>query len=180
MKNDIKNVLISEEELKARVSELGEQIKKDYEGKEPLCICVLKGAIIFMTDLIRAMDMHVSMDFMDLSSYGNATTSSGEVRIIKDLEDPVNGKDVLIIEDIFDTGLTLEFLKNLLITRGAASVKICSLLSKKRKDNKQRHVEIDYQGFEIPDEFVVGYGLDYAEKYRNLPFIGVLKEEVYQ
>lgn len=177
MHQDIKQILISETEIGQKTAELGKTLTKDYQGLNPLCICILKGAAPFMADLVRKIDIPLEMDFMAVSSYGNSTESSGVVRIVKDLEASVEGRHVLIVEDIIDTGLTLSYLVELLKGRKAASVKIVTLLDKP----EGRRVELapDYCGFEIPDAFVVGYGLDYAEKYRNLPYIGVLKEEVY-
>lgn len=177
MHQDVKEILISEEQIQKKVKELGALLTADYEGKRPLCIGVLKGAAPFMTDLIRAMDLPLEMDFMAVSSYGVSTKSSGVVRILKDLDTSVEGRDVLIIEDIIDTGLTLSYLIDLLKGRNANSVKVVTLLNKpaRRKVDLVPH----YCGFEIPDEFVVGYGLDYSEIYRNLPYIGILKEEVY-
>ncbi|MDD3840586.1 MAG: hypoxanthine phosphoribosyltransferase [Clostridia bacterium] len=178
MEEDLKNVLISEQQLKKKVEELGKKISKDYHGRELILVGILKGAVMFYADLARCIDMPLVMDFMVVSSYGNGTESSGAVRILKDLETSIEGKHVLIIEDIVDTGLTLHYLKENLLARGPASVKICSFLDK--PDRREIPVEIDYKGFEISDEFVVGYGLDYAEKYRNLPYISVLKPEVYE
>jgi hypoxanthine phosphoribosyltransferase len=175
---DIKEVLISEEQIAEKVKELGAALSTEYREKNPLVVCVLKGAAPFMADLIKRMDIHLEMDFMDVSSYGNSTRSSGEVKIIKDLNTTVEGRDVLIVEDIIDSGLTLRYLIDLLHHRKAKSVKIVTLLDKPH--NRQVELTPDLTGFIVPDEFVVGYGLDYAEKYRNLPFIGVLKPEVYQ
>ncbi|CAM3692497.1 hypoxanthine phosphoribosyltransferase [Marinicrinis lubricantis] len=177
MLNDIKEVLYSEEQIQAKIQELGETIAKEYEGKNPLVICVLKGAFIFMADLVKRVNIPLEMDFMAVSSYGQSTKSSGVVKIIKDLDVTVEHRDVLIVEDIIDSGLTLSYLIDILKRRNASSVKIVTLFDKPAR----RTVDLtpDYYGFELPDSFVVGYGLDYAEKYRNLPFIGVLKEEVY-
>lgn len=175
---DIKEVLISEAKIMEKVKELGASLTAEYKHKNPLVICILKGAAPFMTDLIRQMDLHLEMDFMDVSSYGNSTRSSGEVKIIKDLNTSVEGRDVLIVEDIIDSGLTLNYLVDLLRHRKAKTVKIVTLLDKPH--HRQVDLSPDLTGFIIPDEFVVGYGLDFAEKYRNLPFIGVLKPEVYQ
>jgi len=177
MLNDIERVLISEEEIQAKIAELGQTISEQYHGKNPLIICVLKGAAPFMSDLIKRISIHMEMDFMAVSSYGASTVSSGEVRIIKDLDASVEGRHVLIVEDIIDSGLTLSYLLDLLRRRKAESTKIITLLNKPHRRNVD--LKPDYCGFEIPDEFVVGYGLDYAERYRNLPFIGVLKPEVY-
>lgn len=177
MKNDIKEVLIDEITLQNRIAELGEQVTRDYEGKTPLFICILKGAVLFMSDLVQKVDTALEMDFMAISSYGDATKTSGQVRILKDLDKSVENRDILIVEDIVDSGLTLAYIIKLLQERRASSIKVCALLEKPARRIAQ--VQIDYVGFEVPDEFVVGYGLDYAEKYRNLPYIGVLKEEVY-
>lgn len=177
MKDCIKKVLIDEETLQLKIKELGEKITKDYEGKELLVVCILKGAVMFVTDLIKRIDLPLEIDFMAVSSYGNATKSSGVVRILKDLNEEINGKHILIVEDIIDSGLTLSYLIDNLKTRNPASVAVCTLLDK--PDNRKTPIDISYTGFVVPDEFVVGYGLDYAEKYRNVPFIFVLKEEIY-
>jgi len=177
VRNDIKNVLIDEDTLQSKIAELGAQITKDYEGKNPLVVCVLKGAVLFMSDLVQRIDTPLEMDFMATSSYGDSTKTSGQVRILKDLDKSVDNRDVLIVEDIVDSGLTLAYISNLLKERRANSIKVCTLLEKPAR--RITEVKIDYVGFEVPDEFVVGYGLDYAEKYRNLPYIGVLKEEIY-
>jgi len=165
-------VLISQEELHNRTVELGKQLADDYKGKEIHMICVLKGGVMFMSDLSKeiAMDVPVSMDFMAVSSYGNETTSSGIVKIVKDLDEPIEGKDVLIVEDIIDSGRTLSYLVQILKERKPSSIKICTLLDK--PDRRVVDVEVDYVGFEIPDLFVLGYGLDYMQLYRNLPYIG--------
>jgi hypoxanthine phosphoribosyltransferase len=176
--NDVERVLLSEEELAARISEMGAKITADFAGKEILMIGVLRGAVIFMADLARAIKVPVAIDFMAVSSYGLGTSSSGVVRILKDLDEDVEGKHVLVVEDIIDSGLTLNYLLDNLKSRKPASIKLCTLLNK--PDRRKVDVNIDYNGFTIPDDFVVGYGLDYAEKYRNLPFIGVLKPEIYQ
>ncbi|KUO70947.1 MAG: hypoxanthine phosphoribosyltransferase [Clostridia bacterium BRH_c25] len=177
MQKDIKNILISEEEIAKRVKELGKQLTEVYEGRELLIVGILKGCMLFLSDLVRSIDLPLTMDFMVVSSYGNTTKSSGVVRIIKDLEREIEGKDVLIVEDIVDTGLTLSYLIENFKTRNPKSVKVCSLLDK--PDRRMAKVDIEYIGFTIPDEFVVGYGLDYSEVYRNLPFVCVLKPEVY-
>ncbi len=177
MHKDIQKVLLSEEEIAKRVKELGVQLTEDYKGKDLMVVGILKGCMLFLSDLVRAIDLPLTMDFMVVSSYGNATKSSGVVRIIKDLEREIEGKDVLIVEDIVDTGLTLSYLIENLKTRNPNSVKVCSLLDK--PERRKVHVDIEYIGFGIPDEFVIGYGLDYAEVYRNLPFVGVPKPEVY-
>ncbi len=176
--NDVAEVLISQERLCERIQELGRQISTDYAGRAPALVCVLKGGYLFLADLTRALSIRHSVDFMAISSYGRSTESSGVVRILKDLDADINGKDVLVVEDIIDTGRTLAYLLENLRSRGPHSVRICTLLSKPARREIDLHV--DYVGFEIPDEFVVGYGLDYAEAYRNLPFIGILKPEVYQ
>lgn len=177
MHEDIQEVLIGEEEIASKVKELAQLLSEEYRGKNPLIICVLKGAAFFMTDLIKQMDIELEMDFMDVSSYGNRSESSGEVKIIKDLNTSVQGRHVLVVEDIIDSGLTLKYLVDLLHHRKAASVKVVTLLDKPRR--RKVDFKPDWTGFEVPDEFVVGYGLDYAEKYRNLPYIGVLKRDVY-
>ncbi|HSE30360.1 MAG TPA: hypoxanthine phosphoribosyltransferase [Pyrinomonadaceae bacterium] len=166
-------VLISEEQIQARIKELGAEITRDYAGRNPLLIGVLKGACFFLSDLLRVIDARLSIEFMAISSYGSSTRTSGEVRIMKDLDVPIEGRDILVVEDIVDTGLTLSYLLANLESRGAASVKLAALLDK--FERRQKEVRIDYLGFKIPDEFVVGYGLDFAERYRNLPFIAVLK-----
>lgn len=177
-KNFVKEILISEEDLDKKITELGKKITEEYKGKELLLVCVLKGAVMFMTDLTRKIQLPLTMDFMAVSSYGNATTSSGVVQIIKDLSADIKGKDVLIIEDIIDSGLTLNYLKNYLSQRGTKSVKICTLLDK--PERRKVDVQVDYVGFTIPDAFVCGYGLDYSEMFRNVPYIFVLKPEVYE
>ncbi|HYF81904.1 MAG TPA: hypoxanthine phosphoribosyltransferase [Clostridia bacterium] len=169
--------MISEEEIAKRVGELGKQLTEEYKGKDLLIVGILKGCMLFLSDLVRAIDLPLTMDFMVVSSYGSTTKSSGVVRIIKDLEREIEGKDVLIVEDIVDTGLTLSYLIENFKTRNPKSVKVCSLLDK--PDRRKAQVDIEYVGFKIADEFVVGYGLDYAEIYRNLPFVCVLKPEVY-
>ena len=174
---DIKSVMISEEEISKRVKELGKQLTEDYKGKELLVVGILKGCMLFLSDLVRTIELPLTMDFMVVSSYGATTKSSGVVRIIKDLEREIEGKDVLIVEDIVDTGLTLSYLVENFKARNPKSVRVCSLLDK--PDRRKAQVDIQYVGFKIPDEFVVGYGLDYGENYRNLPFVCVLKPEVY-
>ena len=178
MLKDVERILITSEEIGARVRELGQQITNDYAGQEILMIGVLRGAVIFMADLARSIKRPMDIDFMAISSYGLSTNSSGVVRIIKDLDEVVEGRHVLIIEDIIDSGLTLNYLVDNIKSRKPASVRICTLLSK--PDRRKVNVTVDYNGFIIPDHFVVGYGLDYAGKYRHLPFIGVLKPEIYQ
>lgn len=180
MYKDLKDkMLLTKEQIAARVKELGAQITNDYEDADGdlVLVGILKGAVVFFADLIREIDLPLSMDFMAISSYGSATKSSGVVRIMKDLDKDIVGKHVLVVEDIIDSGLTLSFLKENLLSRGAASLRICTLLDKPERRKVDLHV--DYAGFQIPDEFVVGYGLDYAEVYRNLPDIGVLRPEIY-
>ena len=179
MKNDIAKILYSEEQLQQRVREMGAEIARDYEGKNPIMVCILKGSIMFYADLLRSMPIPVTLDFMAVSSYGNKTKSSGEVEIRKDLSGSIENKHVIIVEDIVDSGFTLSYLTRMLASRGAASIKLCTLLDKPSRRAEGITLKSDYCGFEIPDEFVVGYGLDYSEKYRNLPYIGVLKPEVY-
>ncbi|WP_295785383.1 hypoxanthine phosphoribosyltransferase [Veillonella ratti] len=177
MLDSIKEVLITEEALRERVAELGKQISADYKGEDVVLVCVLKGAVVFFADLARAIEGNVALDFISCSSYGNSTVSSGVVRIMKDLDKPVEGKHVIVVEDIVDTGNTLHYLLENLKSSNAKSVRLVALLNK--PDRRTVDVHVDYQGFVIPDYFVVGYGLDYAERFRNLPYIGVLKEEVY-
>ena len=178
LEKDIERTLISSEDIHTKTQELGKQITADYADKNPLVIGILKGAVPFMADLVRAIDIHLEMDFMDVSSYGEALVSSGEVKIIKDLDTNVAGRDILIVEDIIDSGRTLRYLVDLFKYRQAKSVKIATLLDKP----EGRVVELtpDYSGFLVPNEFVVGFGLDYKENYRNLPFVGVLKPEIYE
>ena len=171
-------VLVEEEEVDKRIRDLGEQISKDYEGKEVHLICVLKGGVFFMCELAKRITVPVSMDFMSVSSYGDGTASSGVVKIAKDLDETLEGKDVLIVEDIIDSGRTLSYLIEILKKRGPKSLRLCTLLDK--PERRVKDVKVDYVGFNIPDEFVVGYGLDYAQLYRNLPYIGVLKPVVYE
>ena len=177
MKNDIKEVLFTEEQLRQKVDELGAQITADYQGKNPLIVSVLKGSYVFMADLTRRINVPCQVDFMVVSSYGAGTKTSGEVQIIKDLENSIDGRDLIIVEDILDSGVTLNYLMKVVTARGANSIRLCTLLSK--PDRRRVDVPVDYLGFEIPDEFVVGYGLDFAERYRNLPYIGILKPSVY-
>ena len=177
MMPDVQEVLISSEEIGEKVREIGAHISEDYRGEKPLLVGILRGAVVVMSDLMRNIDLQCELDFMDISSYGTGTSSSGVVRILKDLEEDITGRHVLIVEDIIDTGLTLSYLRRSLLARKPASLEICSLLSKPSR----RRVELDvkYLGFEVPDEFVVGYGLDYAGAYRNLPDICVLRPEVF-
>ncbi|MFB5763061.1 hypoxanthine phosphoribosyltransferase [Paenibacillus medicaginis] len=177
MHNDIQEVLISEEEIQNKIRELGAELSKRYEGRNPLVICVLKGAFIFMADLVKTITVPLELDFMAVSSYGDSTKSSGVVKIIKDLDQSVEGRDVLIVEDIIDSGLTLSHLIELLKNRNASSVTVVTLFDKPAR--RTVNLEADFTGFTLPDAFVVGYGLDYSERYRNLPFIGILKPEIY-
>ena len=177
LRDDVASVLISEEEIRTRVADLGRRISEDYEGKEVTLVSVLKGSLPFMADLMRAITIPVAIDLMEVSSYGTATESSGLVRILKDLSSSIDGRDVLIVEDIIDTGLTLNYLVRYLRGKNPRSLRICTLVDKPAR--RLVDIPIDYRGFEIPDQFVIGYGLDYGEYYRNLPFIGVLKPEVY-
>jgi len=174
---DIEQVLYTEEQLRSRVREVGAQITADYAGREPLLISVLRGSYIFMADLTRAIGLDVTVDFMAVSSYGAGTVSSGQVEIKKDLSDSIEGKDLIIVEDILDSGNTLYYLMDVLRARKPASIRICALMDK--PDRRTKPITADYVGFTIPDAFIVGYGLDYAEKYRNLPYVGVLKPSVY-
>lgn len=176
-KKDILTVLISEEELKAKVTQLGIQITADYIGKSPIFIGVLKGCFVFMADLLRHVDLLCDLDFMAVSSYGSSTSTTGAVKINKDLGRDIEGRDVIIVEDILDSGVTLSYLRGYLERRNPASIKIVTLLDKPAR--RRADIKADYFGFNVPDEFVVGYGLDYDEHYRNLPYIGVLKPEVY-
>ncbi len=178
LKDDVAEILISEGELQARVAELGRAISTDYQGKDLLAVCILRGAVVFLSDLIRHITVPHEIDFMAVSSYGGGRTeSSGVVRILMDLRTHIGGRDVLIVEDIVDTGLTLAYIIENLNTRRPASLRTCTLLNKQAR--RQVDVPLDYVGFDIPDKFVVGYGLDYDERYRNLPFVGVLKPELY-
>lgn len=178
MHSDIEKILISQDQIKTRIKELGQEITRDYKGKKIIAVCVLKGGVFFLTDLLREIDLDVRVEFMDVSSYGDSTESSGEIKILKDLETSIYGEDVLIIEDIVDTGKTLNHLKNNLKQRGPNSLEVVSFLSKPARE--EVHVGVKYLGFNIEDYFVVGFGLDYAEKYRNLPYVGYLKKEIYE
>lgn len=178
MKNDIERVLFSQEELAEKTRELGKQLTADYQDKNPLVVGILKGAMPFLSDLVKEMDIYLEMDFMDVSSYGNGTVSSGEVKIVKDLNTNVEGRDLLLVEDIIDSGRTLNYLIDMFKYRKARSVKIVTLLDK--PEGRVVDITADYVGFLVPNEFVVGYGLDYAERYRNLPYIGILKPEIYE
>ncbi|NLL92182.1 MAG: hypoxanthine phosphoribosyltransferase [Ruminococcaceae bacterium] len=176
MRNDIEKVLISSEEISKRIEEIGKQISRDYEGKDLLMVSVLKGSFIFMSDLVRSVDIPLEVDFMMVSSYVGQV-SSGAVKIVKDLDIPLENKDILIVEDILDSGRTLEYISSVLRVRNPNSIKICTLLDKPSR--RIANIKADYIGFEVPDEFVVGYGLDFNEKYRNLKYIGLLKPEIY-
>ena len=177
MEKDILKVLVTEEELKARIQEMGDALYEKFEGKNPLFLSVLKGSFVFMADLVRACQLKSDVEFIAVSSYENATTSSGRVQITHDVQQDITGRDLIIVEDILDSGNTLAFLKDYLRTKGAASITIVTLLDKPSR--RVKAVKPDLAGFVVPDEFVVGYGLDYAQEYRNLPYIGVLKPEVY-
>ena len=178
LEKDILKVLVTQEEIAEAVARLGKTLTEDYKDKEVVVVGILRGAAIFMADIIRAMDCYLTIDFMDVSSYGEDFQSSGEVKIVKDLDTRVEGKDILIVEDIIDTGQTLKYLVDLLHYRKANSVKVCTLLDK--KERRVNNMEADYVGLDIPNEFVVGYGLDYKQEYRNLPYIGVLSPAVYE
>ena len=178
LEQDIERVLFTEQELKDRVAEIAAQIDRDYAGKEPMLISVLRGSFIFMADLVRSITLPCTVDFMAVSSYGAGTTSSGQVKITKDLSESIEGRDIIVVEDILDSGNTLSYLFQLLQARHPASVRLCTLLDKPSRRTKP--VTADYTGFNVEDLFVVGYGLDYAEKYRNLPYIGILKPSVYE
>ena len=178
MHKDVEQILYTEEELRSRVRELGSQITADYAGRAPLLISVLRGSYIFMADLTRAIHLDVTVDFMVVSSYGAGTASSGQVEIKKDLSDSIEGRDLLIVEDILDSGNTLYYLLDVLRARKPASIRLCTLMDK--PERRVKPIKADYVGFTIPDAFIVGYGLDYAEKYRNLPYVGILKPSVYQ
>ena len=175
---DLKDeLLITRDQIAKRVKEMGAEITRDFEGKDLTVICILKGAVVFFVDLVREIDLPMTMDFMAISSYGSATKSSGVVQITRDLQRDISGRDIIVVEDILDSGNTLAFLTDYLRAKGAASVTIATLLDKPAR--REKPIKADYVGFEVPDEFVVGYGLDYAQQYRNMPYIGVLKPEVY-
>lgn len=178
MLNDIEKILVSEEEIQKRTQELGAELSAEYKDKNPLVVGILKGAIPFLSDLTKAMDVKLEMDFMDVSSYGSAMVSSGEVKILKDLDTNVEGRNILIVEDIIDSGRTLSYIIDMFKYRKAKSIKIVTLLDK--PEGRVVPLEADYVGFLVPNEFVVGYGLDFIEHYRNLPYIGVLKPEIYE
>lgn len=177
MKEDVLRVLLSEDEIREKVRELGGKITADYKNSNLMLVTVLKGAVVFLADLMRQIDVPAEIDFMVVSSYGSGVKSSGVVKIVKDLDVPLAGKDILIVEDILDSGLTLIYIKELLESRGPRSIRIATLLDKPSR--RKVDLQADYIGFSVPDEFVIGYGLDYDEKYRNLPYIGILKPEVY-
>ena len=177
MMGDVKEVLITSSDIQNKVREIGDRVTEDYEGEKPIFVGILRGAFIMLGDLMRRVNLQCEVDFMDISSYGTGTSSSGVVRILKDLEEDITGRHVLIVEDIIDTGLTLTYLRRALLQRHPASLEICSLLSK--PDRRRAELEVKYLGFEVPDEFVVGYGLDYAGAYRNLPDVCVLKPAVF-
>ena len=178
MRNDVAEILYTEDQLAEIVARMGRQISEDYRDKNLFMISVLKGSLIFMADLMRAVTIPCSIDFLSVSSYGAGTTTTGAVRILKDLDDSREGKDLLIVEDILDSGVTLSFLMKNLSARNPRSIRLCTLLDK--PERRKVDIHADYVGAQVPDEFIVGYGLDYAEKYRNLPYIGVLKPEIYQ
>jgi hypoxanthine phosphoribosyltransferase len=178
IRKDLSTILVSEEQIKSRMKELGEQLNRDYKDKNPVLISILKGSVVFMADLLKVLDFKCSIDFIAVSSYGGETESSGVVRMIMDVRESIEDRHVLLVEDIVDTGLTVSYLKDNFLTRKPKSFKICTLLSK--PENRKIEIDIDYMGFEIPNKFVVGYGLDYMEQYRNLPFVGVLNPEVYR
>jgi hypoxanthine phosphoribosyltransferase len=175
--DDVEEVLLTGDRIQARVAELGTQLAADYAGRDPVLVSVLKGSIVFLADLVRRMEIPLSIDLMEVSSYGASTESSGQVRILKDLSMTIEGRDVIVVEDIIDTGLTLNYLLRYLHDKGPASIRICCLLDKPAR--RLADITIDYRGFTIPDRFVIGYGLDYDERYRNLPYIGVLRPSVY-
>ncbi len=175
---DMSKILFDEETIQKRIKELGKEITKDYEGKKPVIICILRGAVIFMTDLVRAIDLPVEIDFFSISSYGNSTKSSGIVKIRKDIDTDISGRDVIVVEDIVDSGLSLEYIYEYLKHHNVKSAKVCVLLDKPKAHKVD--IKIDYRGFDVGNEFVVGYGLDYGEIYRNIPYIGILKEEIYK
>ena len=176
---DLDRILLTKEEIAEKVRELGQQITRDYEGKTPVLVCILKGASVFFADLIREIELPMTLDFMAISSYGSATKTSGVVRVLKDLDNDILGKDVIVVEDIVDSGVTLNYLKQILFQRGASSLRIATLLDKPAR-RKVKDLKVDYMCFDIPDAFVVGYGLDYDQKYRNLPDIGVLSPRIYE
>lgn len=177
MKNDIVKILYTQKQIQQKILELGDRITKDYKNKNPILISLLKGAVVFMSDIMRSIDLKCEIDFMCVSSYGKNAIGSGNIKIIKDLDIDVCGKDIIIIEDILDSGLTLQHIMSILSQKKINSINICALLNKPSR--RIIHMDVKYIGFDVPDEFIVGYGLDYNEKYRNLPYIGVLKREIY-
>lgn len=177
MKNDIERILLTQEEIAQKVAEIGAKISEDYADKDPIIISVLKGSFMFMADLVRAIEIPCTVDFMSVSSYGSGTSSSGEVKIVKDFDNSIEGRHVIIVEDILDSGRTLSYLMKTLQARGAASLALCTFLDK--PDRRAVPVEVAYCGFQVPDSFIVGYGLDYDQRYRNLPYVGELKSSVY-
>lgn len=178
MNADIEKVFYSEKDLQDVVRRIGQEISRDYAGKEPLLVGILKGSVVFMTDLMRALDIPCGIDFMVVSSYGSGVKTSGVVQILKDLSQPIEGKDVILVEDILDSGMTLSYVTKILQARNPNSIRVCTLLDKPAR--RKADIFADYKGFDVPDEFIVGYGLDYAEHYRNLPYIGVLKRSIYE
>ena len=177
LEQDIQEILLTQAQIDQKVAEMGAQITRDYQGKSPLLICVLRGSLVFVSDLMRAIDLHCTVDFMAVSSYGRGTESSGDLTLLKDLTDDIEGRDVIVVEDILDSGNTLSRLLVMIQKRNPASLKLCTFLDKPAR--RQKEVKLDYLGYSIEDQFVVGYGLDYAERYRNLPYIGVLKPSIY-
>jgi len=178
MHKDIESIVYSEADLESRIEALGKQITADYEGKKLIVVGVMKGANIFVADLVRKLDLDIVIDFIVVSSYGASTESTGVIRLLKDLDENIDSEHVLIVEDIIDSGLTLEYLVNNFETRRPASIKICTLLNK--VERRKVDLKVDYIGYQVPDEFIVGYGIDYAERYRNLPYVGILKRSVYE
>ena len=178
MKNDMKSILLDSDTIRKRVHELGQEITRDYQDEAPLMICILKGSVVFYADLVREIDLNVGFEFMTASSYGSATVSSGEVKIVSELDNKIVNRHVILVEDIVDSGRTIAYIKNDMLKKGVKSLKVCALLDK--PDRRVTDVQADYCGFVIPDEFVDGYGLDFDQKYRNFPHIGVLKNEMYE
>ncbi len=178
MQNDVKEILFSEEEIASKVKEIGQQISRDYKDKNLMLVSVLKGSVIFMADLMRAIDIPLTIDFMAVSSYGSGVKTTGAVKILKDIDKDLSGFDLLIVEDILDSGITLSYLTKYLSNKGAKSIRIATLLNK--EDRRQADIKADYSCFDVPDEFVIGYGLDYDQKYRNLPYVGILDPKIYE
>ncbi|MCK4357715.1 MAG: hypoxanthine phosphoribosyltransferase [Candidatus Cloacimonetes bacterium] len=178
MRNDIEKILISKDTIQKKIKELGAQISRDYKGKVPILISILKGGVIFLVDLMHNINIPIEIEFLGVASYGSSTKSSGIIKLTKDCNYDISGRDIILVEDIIDTGLSLKYIMNLLKNKNPNSIKICVLLDK--AEAHKQDIKIDYKGFTVPNEFIVGYGLDYKEKYRNLPFIGILKKEVYQ